>query len=301
MKERRRYSGGFTLIELLVVIAIIAILAAILFPVFASARAKARQTVCVSNLKQIGIAVLAYTEDYDEAFPSATYLWLSGSTLTATPWYYAVDPYVKANFPQSVNTAIAEKLATSIWVCPDFAATNNASGYPLPAALASYAASFTPIGSRSYAINSNLSGFSFANLSYASSSTPLKLAQITYAAQDVLATDARGNTAYTGGNDTGDFTTDNYVTPAVTPEVPFAAVLPVITAENQYIDEGSYVSARARHTGGGNYLLTDGHAKRFAAPNPNYQADGQTPTVSGNGVVYRRSSNPSASAFFRED
>jgi prepilin-type N-terminal cleavage/methylation domain-containing protein len=60
---------AFTLIELLVVIAIIAILAAILFPVFAAAREKGRQTVCASNLKQIGSALLMYQQDNDEAFP----------------------------------------------------------------------------------------------------------------------------------------------------------------------------------------------------------------------------------------
>jgi prepilin-type N-terminal cleavage/methylation domain-containing protein/prepilin-type processing-associated H-X9-DG protein len=60
---------GFTLIELLVVIAIIAILAAILFPVFAQAREKARGITCISNLKQIGLALLMYVQDYDEKFP----------------------------------------------------------------------------------------------------------------------------------------------------------------------------------------------------------------------------------------
>ena len=64
---------GFTLIELLVVIAIIAILAAILFPVFARAREKARQTSCLSNLKQNALAMLMYAQDYDEAFPIAYY------------------------------------------------------------------------------------------------------------------------------------------------------------------------------------------------------------------------------------
>ncbi len=63
------FKKGFTLIELLVVIAIIAILAAILFPVFAQAREKARQSACLSNLKQIGTACQLYTDDYDETFP----------------------------------------------------------------------------------------------------------------------------------------------------------------------------------------------------------------------------------------
>ncbi len=62
-------SKGFTLIELLVVIAIIAILAAILFPVFGQAREKAREITCISNLRQIGTAIRMYVQDYDEAFP----------------------------------------------------------------------------------------------------------------------------------------------------------------------------------------------------------------------------------------
>jgi prepilin-type N-terminal cleavage/methylation domain-containing protein/prepilin-type processing-associated H-X9-DG protein len=64
-----RRNRGFTLIELLVVIAIIAILAAILFPVFAQAREKARQTTCVSNLKQIGTGMMMYVQDYDGSYP----------------------------------------------------------------------------------------------------------------------------------------------------------------------------------------------------------------------------------------
>ena len=75
--RRRR---GFTLIELLVVIAIIAILAAILFPVFAQAREKARQSACLSNCKQMGSAVIMYIQDYDETFPngSRTTVWFPG-------------------------------------------------------------------------------------------------------------------------------------------------------------------------------------------------------------------------------
>ena len=64
-----RARTGFTLIELLVVIAIIAILAAILFPVFAQARERARMSACLSNMRQIGSALMMYVQDYDETFP----------------------------------------------------------------------------------------------------------------------------------------------------------------------------------------------------------------------------------------
>jgi prepilin-type N-terminal cleavage/methylation domain-containing protein/prepilin-type processing-associated H-X9-DG protein len=70
---RRRAHRGFTLIELLVVIAIIAILAAILFPVFARARENARRASCMSNLKQIGLGVMQYVQDYDEKYPGPMY------------------------------------------------------------------------------------------------------------------------------------------------------------------------------------------------------------------------------------
>jgi prepilin-type N-terminal cleavage/methylation domain-containing protein/prepilin-type processing-associated H-X9-DG protein len=70
---KRQKSGGFTLIELLVVIAIIAVLAALLFPVLAQAREKARQTHCLSNMKQLGVATTLYTQDWDETLPHSPY------------------------------------------------------------------------------------------------------------------------------------------------------------------------------------------------------------------------------------
>src|SRR5258707_10170131 len=82
---------GFTLIELLVVIAIIAILAAILFPVFAQAREKARQAGCLSNLKQIGTAAMMYVQDYDETYPHQLALSIPGTAFGSdfAAWHQA--------------------------------------------------------------------------------------------------------------------------------------------------------------------------------------------------------------------
>ncbi len=85
-------SSAFTLIELLVVIAIIAILAAILFPVFARARENARRSSCQSNLKQIGLGVLQYVQDYDERMPSSK----NDGIYKDVPWHVMIQPYTKS-------------------------------------------------------------------------------------------------------------------------------------------------------------------------------------------------------------
>ena len=122
----RRAFPAFTLIELLVVIAIIAILAAILFPVFARARENARRSSCQSNLKQIGLGVLQYAQDYDEKYPT-------GADSAALSWQQKTQPYLKS---------------TQIFVCPsntnsEAIASSATQGYP--DIKTSYAASNNPL------------------------------------------------------------------------------------------------------------------------------------------------------------
>ena len=161
--SRPRWRGAFTLIELLVVIAIIAILAAILFPVFAQARAKARQIVGISNLKQIGLATMMYTQDYDETFPY--YNWgenccteqgagkVSGDSAafeahSANAWCNSLAPYVKnigvfqdpsdkrkwqpgycINYPQSIFKAGTKSYTKSSYI--SYGWNESASGQAL--------------------------------------------------------------------------------------------------------------------------------------------------------------------------
>jgi len=110
---------AFTLIELLVVIAIIAILAAILFPVFAQARAKARAISCLSNLRQIGTATNMYVQDYDETMPAG---WGHSNDAKvpdgAQIWRVALQPYIQKVGANATNV-YADRSEGSIFKCPD--------------------------------------------------------------------------------------------------------------------------------------------------------------------------------------
>lgn len=98
----KRQPLGFTLIELLVVVAIIAILAGMLFPVFARARDTARQTVCISNLRQLGVSIKLYGDDYDDRFPLAVDF--TDQPLSATAWAPSGIPNAVANVARLENT-----------------------------------------------------------------------------------------------------------------------------------------------------------------------------------------------------
>lgn len=115
--------AGFTLIELLVVIAIIAILAAILFPVFAQAREKARAITCLSNEKQMGLAMMQYVQDYDENYFPANYGYTGPSGTVEVRWYDMVQPYVKNGSANSNGLFYGQD---GIWHCPSFPSDQNA-------------------------------------------------------------------------------------------------------------------------------------------------------------------------------
>ena len=156
----RQHNRAFTLIELLVVIAIIAILAAILFPVFAQAREKARSASCTSNVRQMGIAAVMYAQDYDETYPGmwqwsplailahSPYLYPPGWTLQQAEQACETCPYVKN--AQIFKCPSQQKQYAGAWASYGYAyptmwggaapIPNSAYSFPLGPALAAFSA-----------------------------------------------------------------------------------------------------------------------------------------------------------------
>ena len=123
MKSTKR---GFTLIELLVVIAIIAILAAILFPVFAQAREKARGISCLSNTKQIGTSLMMYVQDYDETYFNQA--WPGGCPASETGYFTSTPTLPTQHFATLLYPYIKNG---QIFACPSFSGTTYTASYAL--------------------------------------------------------------------------------------------------------------------------------------------------------------------------
>lgn len=253
MKTRTQ---GFTLIELLVVIAIIAILAAILFPVFAKVREKARQTSCLSNEKQIGLAFAQYYEDYDEKWPQGSTS--STNTVPGFGWAGTVYPYVKS---------------TGVLKCPDDSTSNSA------------LQDGTPTYAVSYAFNSNAAGQSDAGFTAPAS---------TVALFEVQGVQANPNIAYINTNVDSDGYSDNNVVPVTNSQyytgsfadngLDYSAATGVVFATGPLgaiagippvAEQGAFGPTNGGlHTGGANYLMADDHAKwlRGASVSPGLSA-----------------------------
>ena len=227
MSRTKPIRSGFTLIELLVVIAIIAILAAILFPVFAKAREKARQASCQSNEKQLGLAFLQYVQDNDEIFPG-------GNPNQCTPanvavscfgydggWAGKIYPYVKS---------------TGLYKCPDDSTSSVAPNVPV-----SYGYN-TQLGTHNSA--GNINGDTLAQLNAPASTVLLGEVQgVTTNVTNPL--EGSSSDLVLGSGLGGGFDTNGtFPGVAVTGVVPYAtyASMPV-------------------HISGANYLATDGHVK----------------------------------------
>jgi len=139
--QTKNAARGFTLIELLVVIAIIAILAAILFPVFAQAREKARAISCLSNVKQIGLATMMYIQDYDEAYPLG-YTWDSTSdNWGGTMWTVSLQPYIQklgdgGGANSDLENGNLQGGGANVFVCPSIKFVKGSEGNTATEAIA---------------------------------------------------------------------------------------------------------------------------------------------------------------------
>jgi prepilin-type N-terminal cleavage/methylation domain-containing protein len=243
----RKSAEGFTLIELLVVIAIIAIIAAILFPVFAQAREKARAISCLSNTKEVGLAILQYVQDYDENMPSGVYT--TNYTAYGLAWAGQSYPYMKN---------------VQVYKCPDDNTANIGAGGNTYIADPKYAVS--------YVYNYNIPAYAVA------------LAALNAPASTVLAAEVSGDTAEVSVNTEW---SGNAPAPTTYLQSPASDGLTVLVSEPSFVTPGSnnvqlqtgvlggwqYHTApypniwflRAtfggRHTDGSNYIAGDGHSK----------------------------------------
>ena len=227
-KKERVKPKAFTLIELLVVIAIIAILAAILFPVFARARENARRTSCQSNLKQLGIMVMQYTQDYDERHPPTFY---NGSASgTSSSWVTFMQPYIKS---------------TQVFQCPsESEATGNTPGATFPVHYA-----------YNLSIGGNVADATNGGVAYTS------IASLVAPASTVMMTDSGSLQAGTVNSTQAATTNPALWTKRIAADKHTTWILITPTSSNWSFTTVDYGAPLARHLETTNILWADGHVK----------------------------------------
>ena len=259
MKTRiTRSRSGFTLIELLVVIAIIAILAAILFPVFAQAREKARQTSCLSNTKQMSLAFMQYVQDYDERLPNVL-SGAGGSTGSPNLTIGNVCPLASG-----ASTTTKGKLGGWLYYC-DFAGATGTNYDPSQGSLYAYTKnaqmyvcpSDASGQKNSYALNQMVVGAADGN----GIQPGIALAQFRGPANTILT--AEEQDGYNKGTDDGYI---NIPKQGVwVNDTTDGTVINANGSNNMGVDAAGNPTATSaiRHSGGACYALADGHSKWF--------------------------------------
>jgi len=252
---------AFTLIELLVVIAIIAILAAILFPVFATAREKARQTSCLSNEKQLGLAVLQYYNDYDETPPCG-----NSQTNQPTGWAGQIYPYVKSKQVFVCPSDLTIGPSSSYCYNRFITIQNPNPGYYTGALWGAYPISQFGAPSRTvlFAEIAGSAGYDVSDLNPADANSDLHGGgksptgcglgwEYDPFAQGGSTGDTFANQTCGGTSCPGTFT------------LMYATGYPYNCQTGYCASTTNYLAPTGRHNGGSNYLLADGHAKWFIA------------------------------------